>query len=231
MSALNRRTVIAAAASVAALGAATPAIAARQSRFAEVVAAFEAARSTFNQAIEIEERADTLLKQIEQEPILSPRVGKEFIEYRGRDADEAFETVEKAIRAHAYRLRKELESIGADASQVGEWEVQAMNEARTQLAVWQARRNDCGYTAAQSALMSAMDAETDALLVVLAYRPVSQHDARAKVQWVCERLGRHEISGLHGAFECLLESTLPEGEELHEQDNGSWTIASVDAVS
>lgn len=202
----------------------------KPSRRAEVVAEFERARATFLEAIEVEERDDALLKQIEREPILSPKIGTGFIEYRGRDAEEPFETVKKAIRAHAYGLRKELEIIGADTSQVDAWEVQTMDEARAQLAVWQARRDDCGYIAAEADLMAAMDAENDALLAVLTYRPVSPDDARAKVQWICERLVRHEISGLHCAFECLLESTLPEGEELHEQGNGSWIIASAEAA-
>ncbi len=232
MSALNRRTVIAAAASVAALGAATPAIADRQSRFAEVVAAFDAARATFLEAIEVEEAAEQALHSLERRDlILGPKIGTGRHEVLGRDADEAYDHQEREIAAMGRKLRKDLEAIGADTSVVDAWELKATEEAQAAVAEWSRRRAACGYTAASEAVMAAMDAETDALLAVLAYRPVSPEDARAKALWIIERLGRHEISGLHGAFEPLLESLLPEGEELHEQENGAWIIATVEAVS
>lgn len=229
MSAVNRRTVIAAAASVAALGAATPA-AGRQSRFAEVTATFEAARKAFMDAIDAEQKADALLKQIEREPILGPMVNGCRVEVRGRDRDEAYDEQEKAIAQHGQKLRRQLASIGADTSVVDEWELRMTEEAIAAVETWQGRRDDCGYTAAQTNLMAAMDAENDAVLDVMAYRPVSHDDARAKALWVRERLIKDELSSIHGAFECLLESTLPEGEELHEQENGSWTIASAEAA-
>ena len=205
--------------------AATTAQAAKVSRLSEVTAAFERARKTFHRAIEVEEAAELAWKAADRkQPILGPKINGGMVEVRGRDRDEAYDDQEKAISQFGHKLRRELTSIGADTSVVDAWELRMTEEAIAAVEKWQARRDDCGYTAASEALTAAMDGEIDALLAVLAYRPVSQEDARNKALWIIQRQGRHEISGVHGAFEALVESLLPDGEELHEQDNGEWSL-------
>lgn len=201
--------------------------AARASRFAEVTAAFDAAHATFLEAIDAENVAEQEWLSLERrDVILGPKIDNGRNEISGRDADEAYEYQERQIVAEARKLRKGLEAIGGDTAVVDAWELLAKQKAMAAVEQWSQRRAACGYTAAQNAATSAMEGETDALLAVLSYRPVSQDDARAKVKWICGQLKRLDINGLHGAFECLLESSLPEGEELHEQDNGTWIIAS-----
>ena len=130
-----------------------------------VFTAYEAARAEFFGAIDAADKFDSVLREVEREPILSPKIGNAVVEYRGRDADEAFEPVAKAIKAHAAKMRGLNISIGADIAPVDAWEEQTIAGARAQLAVWQARRDECGYTAAEDRLALAMNGETEALLM------------------------------------------------------------------
>ena len=227
---INRRTFLGTTAAAAIV---TAPSSAGTSHLASLIAESERQESAYLQACEDLEAAETVWREASRRDIvLGPKIGGGHHEVSGRDADEAYEHQETQIVGHAAALRRSVEKVGRDVgadvstSLIDAWEESAKVEARNAVERWESQRNACGVSEAQRAHSAVGDAEIEATLAFVAYQPVSDDDARAKVAWIAANYWRRDMGGLPGFAVAMLTGCLRNGEVVEEGEDGHLSIAS-----
>ncbi len=227
---INRRAFLGTTAAAAIV---TAQSAAATSNLAARIAESERMERAYLQACEYLEEAEIVWRETNRrELILGPRIGGGHYEVSGRDAEEAYEHQQTNIVGHAAALRRSVEKVARDVggdvstSLIDAWEESAKVEARNAVERWEAQREACGVSKAQREHSDVGDAETAATLAVVAYQPVSDDDARAKVEWIAANYWRRDMGGLPGFAVAMLTGCLRNGDAIEEDEAGRLSIAS-----
>ena len=212
MPAINRRRALSITGAGLAAALIPTAAPAAVSQLPELVAKHQTALKAFEDAIDVEWAAEAAYNKL---PVmLSPGIMGTRYDMTGDSAEEIRNNLYRIVDKEAGIAGVTFKLTGGDPSVLKGWKRGMRARIRKSVEEWESRRADCGLAAAFDLREKYSEAERDALIELLAYRPVSPADARAKLEVLGPFNRKGHFDGMPGAIEALLESLLPEGEEL-----------------